>query len=340
MATVERQVLRTIERLSLSSRLKVGDVELRNRNIMSAMMRNRSVAVNVPNDANVEYYAQRAKGGAGLIVTNSAGGKIFAQLWHVGRIAHKDMPERKKSGIPIQGPSPVAARGGQGQYARFAMPKEDGHSIVPVPLEDPRAVIDEFKVAAVVEITAGDGYLINQFLDNTSNHRTDEWGGSVENRARLSLEITKALVDIWGPGRVGVKITPYGSYNDMGMTLDDTLPTFNYHIKELTALNIAYITIGHYVPNTPVDIEIDAEAGATTKLFINGSLNLAEADELIGSGKIDSAVFGWLWIGNPDLQARIEKGAELVFMPDVTQLYGSKTDTPHSGYTDYPKGTY
>ncbi|KAG8910372.1 hypothetical protein FRC01_006371 [Tulasnella sp. 417] len=402
MATVEEQVLRTIERLSLSSPLKVGDVELRNRNIMSAMTRNRSVPVNVPNDANVEYYAQRAEGGAGLIVSegvlispqgttwphapglwskeqtegwkrvtdsvHQAGGKIFAQLWHVGRIAHKDMPEQKKSGNPVQGPSPVAARGGEGQYARFGMPKEDGHSI-PVPLEDPRAVIDKFKVAAAnakeagfdgIEITAGNGYLINQFLDNTSNHRTDEWGGSVENRARLGLEITNALIDIWGPGRVGVKITPYGGYNDMGMTLDDTHSTFNYYVKELMALNIAYITIGRYVPNTPADIEIDgkkratphdvleaygplfkqAGAGATTRLFINGSLNPAEANELIGSGKMDGAVFGWLWIGNPDLQTRIEKGAELVFMPDVTQLYGSKTDTPHSGYTDYPKGAY
>ncbi|KIO32292.1 hypothetical protein M407DRAFT_67035 [Tulasnella calospora MUT 4182] len=400
MATVEQQVLSTTEQLSLSSPLKVGDVELRTRNIMSAMTRNRSLPVNVPNDANVEYYTQRAEGGAGLIVTegvlvspqgttwpnapglwskeqtegwkkvtgsvHEAGGKIFAQLWHVGRVAHNDMPEQKKSGKPVPGPSALAARGGEGHYARYGMPKEDGHS-VPTPLEDPRTVIEEFKVAGAnakeagfdgVEIHSANGYLINEFLDNTSNHRTDEWGGSPENRARFGLEIAKALVDIWGPGHVGVKISPSGGYNDMGMTLDDTLSTYNYYIKELLALNVAYITIGRYRENT--DPEIDgkkrstphdvlesygplfkhAEARTTTKLFLNGGLNPAEANELIGSGKMDGAVFGWLWIGNPDLQTRIEKGAELVTMPDVTQLYHSKADAPRGGYSDYPKGTY
>ncbi|KAG8919417.1 hypothetical protein FRC01_001298 [Tulasnella sp. 417] len=397
MSTVEQQVLSGTKQLSLSSPLKVGDVELRTRNIMSALTRNRSVPVNVPNDANAEYYTQRAEGGAGLIVTegvlvspqgttwphapglwskeqtegwkkvtssvHKAGGKIFAQLWHLGRIAHNDMPEQKKSGKPVPAPSPLAARGGEGHYARFGLPKEDGHSI-PVSLDDPRAVIEEFKLAGANAKEAGfdgvetNGYLINQFLDNTSNSRTDEWGGSPENRARFGLEVAKALVDIWGPSRVGVKISPASGYNDVGMTLEDTLSTYKYYIKELLSLDVAYITIGRYREHT--DVEYDgkkrgtphdvleaygplfkhAETRTTTKLFLNGGLNPAEANELIGSGKMDGAVFGWLWIGNPDLQTRIEKGAELVFMPDVAQLHHSKTDDPRSGYSDYPKGTY
>ncbi|KAG9045972.1 hypothetical protein FS837_005330 [Tulasnella sp. UAMH 9824] len=380
MATVEQQVLSATQGLTLSSPLKVGDVELHNRNIMAAMTRNRSIPVNVPNGANVEYYTQRAEGGAGLIVTegvlvspqgtnwphapglwskeqtvgwkkvtdsvHEAGGKIFAQLWHLGRIAHNDMPEQKKSGKPVSGPSPLVARGGEGHYARYGLSKEDGHSI-PVPLEDPRTVIEEFKVAGAnakeagfdgVEIHSANGYLINQFLDNTSNERTDEWGGSPENRSRSGLEVAKALVDIWGPGHVGVKISPCGGYNDMGAhpsrRKPDSYPNNLYHLlgkKRATPHDV----LESYGP-----IFKRAEARTTTKLFLNGGLNPAEANELVGSGKIDGAVFGWLWIGNPDLQTRIEKGAELVFMPDAAQLFQSKTEDPRGGYSDYPKGTY
>ncbi|KAG8992386.1 hypothetical protein FRB90_001026 [Tulasnella sp. 427] len=335
MATVESQVLSTTEPITLSTPLKVGDVELRNRNIMSAMTRNRSLPVNVPNEANVEYYTQRAEGGAGLIVTEGVLVSPQGSNWpNAPGLWSKEHVEGWKK---------------------------------PVAIADPRTIVEEFRVAGAnakeagfdgVEVHSANGYVISQFLDNTANHRTDEWGGSAENRTRFGLEIVKAQVEIWGPGRVGIKVSPAGGYNDMGMSLEDTLETYSYYVKELVALNLAYITLLRYREST--DIEFDgkkratphdvlasygpilkhAEARSTTKLFLNGGLSSAEANELLGSQKIDGAVFGWLWIGNPDLQTRFEKGAELVYMPDASQLYHSKSDPPRGGYSDYPKGNY
>ncbi|KAG8901049.1 hypothetical protein FRB99_005591 [Tulasnella sp. 403] len=244
---------------SLSTPIKLGDVELRNRNIMGSLTRNRSVPTTVPNEVNLEYYVQRGQS-AGLVMTEGTltspqgtnwpnapgiwnkeqtdawkkivdevhrvGGKTFCQLWHVGRIANNDMPEQKHSGRPT-------------------------------PLADPWTVIEEFRQAALnakaagfdgVELHSANGYLVHQFIDSTSNRRTDDWGGSIENRCRFGLEALKALTGVFGPGRVGVKINPAGGYNDMGMPLQETIDTFTYYIKEMLQMELAYVQFVRYSP--------------------------------------------------------------------------------------------
>ncbi|KAJ8591529.1 FMN-linked oxidoreductase, partial [Rhizopogon salebrosus TDB-379] len=256
--------------------LIIGPLTLHNRVIMSALTRSRSVPTNVPNDINLEYYVQRARGGAGLIATEGAlvcqqgsewqnapgiwnqeqvvawkkitdgvhaeGGVIFNQLWHLGRVSHPDAPEQKASGTPVYGPSAKAARGGKFRF----LPGQPGY-VTPVAIDDPRAIIDLFRKAAInakeagfdgVELHGANGYLIHQFLDSTSNKRTDEYGGSIENRARFGLEILKELVSIWGSKRVAVRLSPSGGYNDMGMPLQETIDTYQYFISQADNLDL------------------------------------------------------------------------------------------------------
>ncbi|KAJ3551865.1 hypothetical protein NM688_g4462 [Phlebia brevispora] len=267
--------------------LKVGDLTLRNRVVMASLTRNRSVPDTVPNKYNVEYYTQRAEGGAGLILSegtlvspqgsvwpyapgiwneehvagwrkvtdsvHAAGSLIFCQLWHVGRAAHTEMEQQKKAGKPVPGPSAIAARGGKFRQ----LPGEPGY-VTPTPIQDPWSIVQEFRHAAKmakkagfdgVELHSANGYLIHQFLDYNSNQRTDEWGGSIENRCRFGLECLKALIEVWGPGRVGVKLTPCGGFNDVGMPLPDTIATYIYYISKISSFKPAYIQLMRYASN-------------------------------------------------------------------------------------------
>ncbi|KAG6836940.1 hypothetical protein H0H93_000830 [Arthromyces matolae] len=237
---------------ALFTPLKVGSVTLRNRIAMSALTRNRAPAT-IPSDAMTEYYAQRADGGAGLITTegvlitrqgtewpfapglwskeqvsgwkpivdivHAKGAAIYAQLWHVGRVAHPDAPEQKLAGTPVYAPSAISARGGKFRH----IPGVPSY-VTPTAVEDPSIIIAQFKQAAInakeagfdgVELHGANGYIVHQFLDNTANRRTDKWGGSVENRARFGLETLKVLIEVFGEN-VALKVSPAGGYNDVG----------------------------------------------------------------------------------------------------------------------------
>ncbi|KIJ36200.1 hypothetical protein M422DRAFT_232710 [Sphaerobolus stellatus SS14] len=372
---------------SLNTPVSLGALELRNRNIMSAMTRNRSLPTSIPNDTNVEHYKQRAHGGAGLIVTegilivqqgtewphapgiwtdehvsgwkkvtdavHSEGSKIVAQLWHLGRASHPDMPEQIASGQPVWAPSAIAARGGKFR----TLPGMPGY-VTPMELPDPWVIIEQFKNASIrakeagfdgVELHGANGYLPHQFLDSTSNKRTDIWGGSVENRARFMLEATKALVSVWGADRVAIKLNPAGGYNDMGMPLEETLETFTYLIKELDELKLAYIALARYIPMFDPVIDGKCKTRATqhdvlssyrpfvkhTKLVLNGGLTPSEADSLIQSGEIDAAAFALPWIAHPDMQKRVEAGKPLDAELDFQNIYWHEGITVEKGYTDY-----
>ncbi|KAG5638345.1 hypothetical protein H0H81_000588 [Sphagnurus paluster] len=326
---------------------------------MSALTRNRALGT-IPNDIMVEYYGQRSVGGAGLIVTEGTlvsrqgtewphapgiwdeeqiagwkkivdqvhanGSYIYCQLWHVGRVAHPDAPQQKLSGKPTA-------------------------------VEDPWTIVAQFKQAAInakeagfdgVELHGANGYIITQFLDNTANQRTDQWGGSIENRARFGLEVLKAMVEVFGEN-VALKVSPAGGYNDVGMPLQETLDTFNYFISEADKLGLAYITLVRYIPAT--DVEFDGKKRATAhdvlesyrgavknaKLFLNASVLPEEGAELVSKGKIDGIFIGFNWITHPDLAKRVQNGKPLNNIPDIPHLQGAKDDSALSvGYTDYP----
>ncbi|KAK7034017.1 hypothetical protein VNI00_012448 [Paramarasmius palmivorus] len=374
--------------------LKVGPITLKNRIVMSALTRSRSVPTNVPNDLNVEYYRQRARGGAGLIVTEAVlvaqqgtewphapglwsaehvegwkkvtsavheeGGLIYAQIWHLGRVSHPDAPEQKAAGVPVYAPSAISARGGKFRF----LPGEPGY-VTPTEIDDPRKLIALYKTAAInakeagfdgVELHGANGYLVHQFLDNTSNKRTDEWGGSVENRSRFGLEVLKELISVWGADRVAVKLSPTGGYNDMGMTLEDTLETFRYFVAEADKLKLAYINLVRYVEmmdpvfdgkKRGIPHDVVESYGSYVKnslLFLNGGIFPDEGAKLIADGKAAAIAFGFLWIGHPDLAKRIQFGKPLhPEKTDFKTLYGipgASLEEQKAGYTDYPEEQY
>ncbi|KAG1751718.1 hypothetical protein EDB19DRAFT_1197823 [Suillus lakei] len=371
--------------------LTIGSLTLRNRVMMSALTRSRSVPTNVPNDINLEYYVQRARGGAGLITTegtlicqqgtewqnvpgiwnedqiaawkritdavHTEGGLIFSQLCHVGRLSHPDDPEQKASGMPVYGPSGISARGGKFRF----LTGQPGY-VTPVALDNPRVIIDLYRQAAInakeagfdgVELVhAANGHLVHQFLDSTSNKRTDAYGGSIENRARFGLEVLKELVSVWGSKRVAVRLTPSGGYNDVGMPLQENIDTFRYFISQVDVLDLGYISLMRYNPE--FDPIIDGNHRATkhdvlktyrpcikkSPLFLNGGLTPEEANQLIAAEEIDAAVFGTLWIGHPDLVKRIEHDIPIDAKLDPKTFYGGGPQIPYEqqkkGYTDYP----
>ncbi|KAK7447375.1 hypothetical protein VKT23_014085 [Stygiomarasmius scandens] len=371
--------------------LQLGPITLKNRIFISALTRNRSVPTNVPNEINVEYYEQRA-GSAGLIISEGVlitrqgtewpwapgiwsqeqihGWKkvtdtvheqesfIFAQLWHLGRVSHPDAPEQIASGKPVYAPSAISARGGKFRH----LPGTPGY-VTPTVLDDPMTIIELYKQAAInakeagfdgVELHAASGYLVNQFLDSTSNHRTDEWGGSIENRARFALEALKVLIEVWGADRVGMRVTPAQGFNDMGMPLSETIETYSYFISEADKLGIVYINLVRYIPHT--DWEFDGKKRGTphdvistyaplikhATIFSNGAFTPEEAASFVADGKVAGIFFGVPWIANPDLAKRIQCGKPLNDKPTVELFYGHGGDLEEQrkGYTDYPLANY
>ncbi|KAF8903313.1 hypothetical protein CPB84DRAFT_1845856 [Gymnopilus junonius] len=365
--------------------LQLCDITLRNRIGMSALTRDRAEDT-YPTELMKEYYVQRAVGRAGLIVTegilvsrhgipwlhvpgiwddkhvagwkaiteavHAVGGKIYAQLAHVGRLSHPEDPQQKLSGLPVYAPSAIPIRGMKYRHI-------SGSSGIPIPtaVEDPRLLIEQFKHAAYnakragfdgVELHGASGMLVAQFLDHSSNQRTDEWGGSVENRARFGLEVLKAMTEVYGHN-VAVKVNPAGGANDMGMPLQDTLDTFSYFLSEADKLRLSYIVISRHNPK--FDTVIDGIPRGTphneleayrpfvkhSSLFLNGGVTPEEAESLTSQGKIDGVFFGIGWISHPDLTKRIEYGLPLDTPPSVAHLYSPKEGEDWSiGYTDYP----
>ncbi|KAE9392250.1 flavo protein NADH-dependent oxidoreductase [Gymnopus androsaceus JB14] len=372
--------------------LQLGPLTLRNRVFMGALTRNRSVPTNIPNDVNVEYYRQRAQS-AGLIVSEAVlvsqqgteyphapglwnkeqiagwkkvtdavhkeGGHIFAQLWHTGRVSHPDAPEQKASGQPVYAPSAISARGGKFRF----LPGEPGY-VTPTEIDDPTKLIDLYEQAAKnakesgfdgLELHAASGYLLHQFLDSTSNKRTDSWGGSVANRSRFGLQVLERLISVFGKDRIGIKISPCGGYNDMGMPLDETIETFSYFISEIDELGIAYVNLTRYLPDfdpeffkkrsTKHDVlETYSHLLKNVKLFADGGYTAEEAIATVKDGKIEGVFFGRAWIAHPDVAKRFEYGKALDNQLDFTRLlYGKYYGTEEEqkkGYIDYPPAKY
>jgi N-ethylmaleimide reductase len=352
----------------LFARGQVGAVETANRIVMAPMTRSRALPGGVPGPLTVEYYAQRAS--AGLIVTegvapspsglgyartpaiyseeqiagwkavtdavHNQGGQIAVQLMHVGRIAH---PLNQPDGARIEGPSPVAAAG--------SMWTDDaGKQDLPVPHElspsEIRQVVEDYAQAVrnarsagfdAVEIHAANGYLPNQFLSPNSNQRTDDFGGSVERRARFVLEVVDAAITAWSADRIGVRISPGGTFNDM---LDDNpFATYTYLTTQLSARRVAFLHIAAQQPFVPAEKEFDAFSELRQRfagsLIANGGLTLESAERMLATNVADLVAFGRPFIANPDLPRRLRFSWPLA-QPDASTLYSSGS----KGYTDYP----
>ncbi|MDP1930730.1 MAG: alkene reductase [Gammaproteobacteria bacterium] len=340
--------------------IRIGELSLPNRIIMAPLTRCRASEGRVPNAMMAEYYRQRAN--AGLILTEAtsvapmgvgypntpgiwsdaqvegwklitkavhdAGGRIFMQLWHVGRISD---PVYLDGQSPVA-PSAIAAKG----HVSLVRPEKAYEVPRALTLEEIPAVIEAYRKGAEnakqagfdgVELHGANGYLLDQFLQSSSNQRTDEYGGSIENRARLMLAATDAAISVWGPGRVGMHLAPRGDAHDMGDS--DPLATFTYVAKELGKRGIAFIcTREHY--NAPALTPTIKKAFGGV-VIANEGLTKQSAQRLLDDGSADAVAFGKDFISNPDLPERLKADAPLNPWDKMT-FYGSGP----KGYTDYP----
>jgi N-ethylmaleimide reductase len=323
--------------------------------VMAPMTRSRAGRGHAVTELTATYYAQRAS--AGLIISeatqvtpqgigyidtpgihdpeqvaawkrvtdavHAAGGKMFAQLWHVGRVSH---PDFHGGALPVA-PSAIGFDGEA--YTHNGRQKV----VTPRALErgEIAGIVEAFARGARnaraagfdgVEIHAANGYLPDQFLQDISNHRTDDYGGSAENRTRLLLEITRAAIHEWSADRVGVRLSPLSTFNGMG----DSNPelTFGTAIRALDPLGLAYL---HLVG----DVDGHFAAKFSGVVIANGGLTYESATELVASGKAALASFGTPFLANPDLPERFRRGAPLN-QPDRNTFYGGGS----AGYTDYP----
>lgn len=349
---------------------KLGDIQLANRMVMAPLTRNRAEAGNVPGPMTIEYYAQRAS--LGLIIAEATqvsaqaqgyvstpgvhtpeqiagwrqvtdevharGGKIFVQLWHTGRMSHTAFQPGENAPVA---PSSIRANAktyipGAG-YVDTSLPRalETGEIA---------GIVDDFRTAARhaieagfdgVEIHGAHGYLIDAFLRDGSNHRTDQYGGSIENRARFLVEVMTAVIGEIGAGKVGIRISPVSPVNDSNES--NPQPLFEHVVRELEKLHPVYIHVvegatGGPRDNAPFDYE------ALRKLYsgvwmLNNGYTKEMAQEAVATGRADLISFGRLTISNPDLVRRFKENAPLNELFKDAPLYGGQG--PH-GYTDYP----
>lgn len=352
---------------------RLGDLELPHRVLMAPLTRARaSQPGDVPNDLNVTYYRQRA--GAGLIISeatqvspqgkgyaftpgihseeqiagwrkitdavHAAGGRIHLQLWHVGRISH--------TALQPDGALPVAPSAIRPEGAKTFISADSGMVDIPTPralaADEMPDIVEQFRQGAEnakaagfdgVEIHAANGYLLDQFLKSGSNHRTDQFGGSVDNRLRLPLMVVEAVAGVWGKDRVGVRVSPTGSFN--AIHDDDPLATFGAFAARLDDLGIAYIEVvedsfqGNHANGRPEPI-VDAIRSAFRGTYIgNGNYTADEARARIDADRCDLVSFGRPFIANPDLPKRLRRGAPLNEWDSAT-FYGGDAH----GYIDYP----
>jgi N-ethylmaleimide reductase len=356
-----------LEKPTLFFSYRLGSLELKNRIVMAPMTRNRAGSANEPTELNARYYEQRAS--AGLIVTEATqvspqgvgypgtpgiysdaqvagwnlvteavrrrGGKVFLQLWHVGRISH---PSLQPNGVLPVAPSAIKPAG---QAFTFTGLQD---FVTPRALEtnEIAGIVNDFahgarcaKAAGFdgVEIHAANGYLIDQFLRDGSNHRTDEYGGSLENRVRFLREVTEAVIGVWGPERVGVRLSPVSDFNDMHDS--DPHATFGRAAEVLNDLKVGYIHVVEALNAPP------AGKGRVTPMIrvkyrgaiiANGGYDLATGNEILARGEADLVSYGVLFLANPDLPVRFEKGGKALNQPDQRSFYGGG----EKGYTDYP----
>lgn len=340
--------------------IKVGDLNLPNRIFMAPLTRQRASAGRVPNELMRDYYVQRAS--AGLILSEAtavtpmgvgyadtpgiwsdeqvegwklvtkgvhdAGGRIFLQLWHVGRISD---PYFLDGQLPVA-PSAIAA-GGHVSLLRPQRPY-----VTPRALETREipGIIAAFRTGAVnaqragfdgVEIHGANGYLLDQFLQDSTNKRTDEYGGTVENRARLMLEVTDAAISVWGADRVGMHLNLRGDAHSMG----DSNPaaTFGYVAKELGKRKVAFLVGRESLAEPRIGPSVRQSFGGV--YVANDQLTKESAEQLLARGEADAAAFGKAFISNPDLPRRFKTDAALTPW-DNTTFYAQGP----KGYTDYP----
>jgi N-ethylmaleimide reductase len=341
---------------------RLGNIELTNRLVMAPMTRSRALEQNVPNPLAATYYAQRAS--AGLIVTEAtqvspqgvgyirtpgihsaeqvagwtritqavhrAGGKIFLQLWHVGRISHPDFHGGE---LPVA-PSAIAA---QGQVFTAKGPQQ---MVTPraLTLAELPGIVEQFRRGAEnakaagfdgVELHGANGYLLDQFLRDGTNKRTDAYGGTVENRARLPIEVAQAVIDVWGADRVGYRISPNGAFNSMSDT--NPVQTFSYLAEQLDKLGIVYLHVVDPVADGAKRVSPLLRRRFDRTYIVNGGFDLDSANTAIHGGEADLVAFGTRFLANPDLPQRYHVNASLN-APDQSTFYSGED----KGFTDYP----
>lgn len=341
--------------------LKLGPLTLKNRIIMAPLTRSRAVGGGrIPNDLMAHYYEQRAS--AGLILTEATavtpmgvgyadtpgiwsaeqvqgwkkitqavhqkGGLIFMQLWHVGRISHP---------MFLDGKAPVAPSAIKPQ-GHVSLVRPVTEYVTPRALEtsEVKDIVQQYKIGAAnakeagfdgVELHAANGYLIDQFLQDGTNHRTDEYGGSIENRARFLLEIADAVISVWGADRVGVHLAPRRDSHDMG----DSAPekTFTYVAQELDKRKVAFIFTREYEGSDSITPHIRKNYHGV--VIVNEKMTKESAEKLVATKAADAVSFGKLFIANPDLPERFKLNAPLN-EPNPQTFYAEGK----LGYTDYP----
>jgi len=349
-----------IDPLRLLEPIQLGDLRLANRVFMAPLTRCRASSGRVPNTLMRDYYVQRAA--AGLILSeatavtpmgvgypdtpgiwspeqvqgwkvitdavHSAGGRMFLQLWHVGRISD---PSYLGGALPVA-PSALAAKG----HASLLRPKRP--FVTPRALETSEipGIVAAYRQGAQnahaagfdgVEIHGANGYLLDQFLQDSTNHRTDQYGGPIENRARLMLEVADAAIAVWGPSRVAMHLAPRGDAHDMG----DSNPaaTFGYVARELGKRRIAFLCARESVGPNRLGPELKKIFGGT--YVANEAHTRESAEQLLRAGEADAVAFGKLFIANSDLPRRFALSAPLnAPIPDTFYASGPE------GYTDYP----
>jgi N-ethylmaleimide reductase len=346
----------------LFSPYRLGNTDLSNRMVMAPMTRSRAIEGNVPNPLAATYYTQRAS--AGLIVSEAtqvspqgvgyirtpgihsaeqvagwavitdavhrAGGKIFLQLWHVGRISH---PDFHGGALPVA-PSAILAPGqvytAKGLQDRVT-PRALELSELPGIVETYRKGAENAKAAGFdgVEIHGANGYLLDQFLRDGSNKRTDAYGGSVENRARLGLEVAQAVVSVWGPDRVGYRISPNGSFN--AMSDSNPAETFSYMAEQLNKLGIVYLHAVDPVADGDKRLSPLLRKKFDRTYIVNGGFNADSGNAAVRNGEADLVAFGVPFLANPDLPKRFQLKASLN-APDQGTFYAGE----EKGYADYP----
>ena len=353
---------------TLFDSVQLGPITLQNRIVMAPLTRSRATKGDVPSEMAIEYYLQRAT--AGLIIAEATqisptgkgyintpgiyndaqvvawkritdavhakGGHIFLQLWHVGRISH---PSIQPGGVLPVAPSAIKPEGQAYTEAGF------------VPLVTPRAletaemsgIVAQYRAGAQnalaagfdgVEIHAANGYLLDQFLRDKTNQRTDAYGGSIKNRARLLIEVTEAVVAVWGGSRVGVRISPLSKFGD----IEDSNPQalYTHVVYALNPFHLAYL---HVIEGdtggereVPGGFDLDMLRAAFNGLYMaNNGYDAPLAKQVVGAMRADLIAFGRPYIANPDLVERLRIGATLN-TPDPATMYGGGA----GGYTDYP----
>lgn len=354
--------------MKIFNHFKLGNIELNNRLVMAPMTRSRAIN-NIPNDLMIEYYRLRAT--AGLIITegvapsanglgysripgiynkaqiegwkkitnavHSEGGKIFIQLMHTGRVSH---PENMTLNARILAPSAIAMSGEMWTDAK-------GMQACPEPFEMTLADIDQAQEEFVeasknaieagfdgVELHGANGYLLDQFLNTASNKRHDEYGGSFENRCRFTLEVAEKVADSIGGERTGIRLSPYGVYNDMEI-FEGIEDTYEHLARELGKLNLVYIHVLDFsyqgAPEVPESVKSKIRSSFGRDIIVNGGLDREKAENILNEEKGDLVAFGQAFLANPDLVYKFENNLPLND-PDYDTFF-----TPgKEGYLDYP----